>query len=68
MERVGGQIATVIGRYYAMDRDKRWERVARAYVVHSDGASTPLASITATVPATWEENDVFAFTAIYEAA
>lgn len=22
-----GQIATVIGRYYAMDRDKRWERV-----------------------------------------
>lgn len=25
------QIATVIGRYYAMDRDKRWERVKRAY-------------------------------------
>ena len=25
-----GQIATVIGRYYAMDRDKRWERVAKA--------------------------------------
>ncbi len=24
-------IATVIGRYYAMDRDKRWDRVARAY-------------------------------------
>lgn len=26
-----GQIATVIGRYYAMDRDKRWERTGRAY-------------------------------------
>ena len=26
-----GQIATVMGRYYAMDRDKRWERVQRAY-------------------------------------
>jgi len=26
-----GQIATVSGRYYAMDRDKRWERVERAY-------------------------------------
>lgn len=26
-----GQIATVIGRYYAMDRDKRWPRVERAY-------------------------------------
>ncbi len=30
--RIGiGRIASVIGRYYAMDRDNRWERVARAY-------------------------------------
>ncbi len=27
----GGKIASIIGRYYAMDRDKRWERVAEAY-------------------------------------
>ncbi len=26
-----GSIATVVGRYYAMDRDKRWERVSKAY-------------------------------------
>src|SRR5690606_30774563 len=26
-----GKIATIIGRYYAMDRDKRWERVKLAY-------------------------------------
>jgi 2,3-bisphosphoglycerate-independent phosphoglycerate mutase len=26
-----GEIATVVGRYYAMDRDKRWERTQRAY-------------------------------------
>ena len=26
-----GKIATVMGRYYAMDRDKRWERVEQAY-------------------------------------
>jgi 2,3-bisphosphoglycerate-independent phosphoglycerate mutase len=26
-----GTIATIIGRYYAMDRDKRWERVSEAY-------------------------------------
>ena len=26
-----GRIATIIGRYYAMDRDKRWERTKRAY-------------------------------------
>lgn len=34
-----GQIATVMGRYYAMDRDRRWERVEKAYkaMVYSDG-------------------------------
>src|SRR5262245_42257885 len=26
-----GEIATVVGRYYAMDRDKRWDRTKRAY-------------------------------------
>ena len=26
-----GKIATVSGRYYAMDRDKRWERIQKAY-------------------------------------
>ena len=32
MEEIGcGEIATVCGRYYAMDRDKRWERTQRAY-------------------------------------
>jgi 2,3-bisphosphoglycerate-independent phosphoglycerate mutase len=32
MRRIGaGKIATVSGRYYAMDRDKRWERVERAF-------------------------------------
>jgi len=32
-------VATVLGRYYAMDRDKRWERVAKAYdaIVEADG-------------------------------
>ncbi|MGE5405845.1 MAG: 2,3-bisphosphoglycerate-independent phosphoglycerate mutase [Candidatus Saccharibacteria bacterium] len=32
MQEIGvGRVATVIGRYYAMDRDKRWERNQRAY-------------------------------------
>ena len=33
-------IGTVIGRYYAMDRDKRWDRVAKAYaaIAEADGA------------------------------
>ncbi|MBK7882747.1 MAG: 2,3-bisphosphoglycerate-independent phosphoglycerate mutase [Chitinophagaceae bacterium] len=37
-----GNIATVTGRYYAMDRDKRWERVKLAYdaMVHATGLKT----------------------------
>src|SRR5882762_2881244 len=31
-----GEIATVVGRYYAMDRDKHWERSARAYKLRVD--------------------------------
>jgi 2,3-bisphosphoglycerate-independent phosphoglycerate mutase len=31
MEQSTGRIASVVGRYYAMDRDKRWERVKLAY-------------------------------------
>lgn len=32
MEKIGvGKIATISGRYYAMDRDKRWERIKKAY-------------------------------------
>jgi 2,3-bisphosphoglycerate-independent phosphoglycerate mutase len=36
------KIASVIGRYYAMDRDKRWERIAKAYhlLVHGQGQKT----------------------------
>jgi 2,3-bisphosphoglycerate-independent phosphoglycerate mutase len=32
-----GKIATVSGRYYAMDRDRRWDRVAKAYSAMVDG-------------------------------
>lgn len=31
LDQTGGSIATITGRYYAMDRDKRWERVKLAY-------------------------------------
>lgn len=31
LDKTTGKIATVIGRYYAMDRDKRWERIKAAY-------------------------------------
>ena len=32
-----GEIATVMGRYYAMDRDNRWERVIKAYKAMTEG-------------------------------
>lgn len=37
-----GQLASVVGRYYAMDRDKRWERVKLAYdlLVHGTGKAS----------------------------
>ncbi len=40
--QAAGTIASVIGRYYAMDRDNRWERVKLAYdlLVHGKGAAT----------------------------
>ncbi|MDR2909147.1 MAG: 2,3-bisphosphoglycerate-independent phosphoglycerate mutase [Oscillospiraceae bacterium] len=46
-EEIGaGKIATIMGRYYAMDRDKRWDRVIKAYsaMVHGEGVlnSDPL--------------------------
>ena len=35
MKEVGvGEIATISGRYYAMDRDNRWDRVEKAYNAH----------------------------------
>ena len=39
MDRLGiGRIATISGRYYAMDRDRRWDRVRRAYdIMTQDG-------------------------------
>jgi len=47
VERIGtigtGRIASVSGRYYAMDRDKRWDRTERAYrtVVEANGPTAP---------------------------
>jgi 2,3-bisphosphoglycerate-independent phosphoglycerate mutase len=47
IKKIGvGEIATVMGRYYAMDRDNRWERVKQAYdaLVLSRGLTAPSAA------------------------
>ena len=42
LKSTGAKIASITGRYYAMDRDKRWERVKKAYdaLVHGRGDAT----------------------------
>jgi 2,3-bisphosphoglycerate-independent phosphoglycerate mutase len=45
LDKSTGHIATVIGRYYAMDRDKRWERVKEAYDLLTSGAGKPVDDI-----------------------
>lgn len=49
-----GEIATVIGRYYAMDRDKRWERTQRAYELLVDGHGEPATDPIAAVQKSYE--------------
>jgi 2,3-bisphosphoglycerate-independent phosphoglycerate mutase len=55
------RVASVAGRYYAMDRDKRWDRVERGYdaIVHGEGEEAP--SATAAIEAAYArgENDEF---------
>jgi len=60
MAEIGaGRVATVCGRYWAMDRDKRWDRVARAWTMLVDGkvdakgvtADDPVAAIEASYTA-----------------
>ncbi len=50
LEEIGvGKVATVMGRYYAMDRDNRWERVEKAYaaMVYGEGekAQCPVCAV-----------------------
>ncbi|HWK98434.1 MAG TPA: hypothetical protein VNQ55_00740, partial [Parapedobacter sp.] len=40
-----GQLASAIGRYYAMDRDNRWERVKQAYDLLVKGVGAPTANL-----------------------
>ncbi|MEZ7171689.1 2,3-bisphosphoglycerate-independent phosphoglycerate mutase [Sporosarcina sp. OR05] len=56
MEGIGvGKIATVSGRYYAMDRDKRWDRVESAYRAIVDGEGARFQTAMAGVLASYDE-------------
>ena len=47
LDAVGIPIATVHGRFYAMDRDKRWDRTERSFAAIVDAAGTDCVAATA---------------------
>ncbi|MFA6859340.1 MAG: 2,3-bisphosphoglycerate-independent phosphoglycerate mutase [Bacteroidales bacterium] len=54
MAKSTGKVASVIGRYYAMDRDKRWNRVKEAYDLLVSGIGTQTTSATAGIQASYD--------------
>ena len=65
-----GRIATVMGRYYAMDRDNRWDRVEKAWRAMVLGEGVPAASAAEAVEASYaaDINDEFVVPAVVESA
>ncbi len=49
-----GKVATIVGRYYAMDRDKRWERVKEAYDLLVNGQGQEAQSATEAIQASYD--------------
>jgi 2,3-bisphosphoglycerate-independent phosphoglycerate mutase len=54
MKKSTGEIASVTGRYYAMDRDNRWERVKEAYDGVVNGVGTKTTDVIKTIKANYE--------------
>ena len=54
-EKGVGKIATISGRFYAMDRDKRWERVKEAYDALVNGEGHRFASATAAIENSYQK-------------
>src|SRR5579863_7622307 len=57
-QEIGGErpakVATITGRYYAMDRDNRWDRIARAYYAMTRGEGAPATDPVAAIAASYE--------------
>lgn len=70
MAKIGvGKIASISGRYYAMDRDNRWDRVEKAYRVLTEGAGETADSAVAAMDASYSKDvtdEFFVPTAITE--
>jgi len=55
LRKTTGKIASIVGRYYAMDRDKRWDRVKKAYDLLVGGLGTPTENPVAAVEQSYAE-------------
>ncbi len=56
MEKTVGKLASVVGRYYAMDRDKRWERVKIAYDALVEGVGAQTTNALLEIQKSYDEN------------
>ncbi len=56
IENTSVKIASLIGRYYAMDRDKRWERVKLAYDLLVNGSGTHTTNVVASITQSYLNN------------
>lgn len=55
-EKSSGQLASITGRYYAMDRDKRWERIKLAYDALVNGIGTQSTNALKSISQSYDED------------
>ncbi|MBO4233045.1 2,3-bisphosphoglycerate-independent phosphoglycerate mutase [Riemerella anatipestifer] len=55
MQSTTGKLASVVGRYYAMDRDRRWERVKLAYDVMVNAIGEPSRNVVESIEKSYQE-------------
>ncbi|MDY3350927.1 2,3-bisphosphoglycerate-independent phosphoglycerate mutase [Riemerella anatipestifer] len=55
MQSTTGKLASVVGRYYAMDRDRRWERVKLAYDVMVNAVGEPSRNVVESIEKSYQE-------------
>lgn len=57
IKKVGvGKCATLVGRYYAMDRDQRWQRIQKAYDLMTQGIGAPFQDINSAIEVNYKKN------------
>ena len=56
MSETTGKLASVIGRYFAMDRDRRWERVKLAYDAMTEGVGVFTTDVLSVIQQSYDEN------------